>query len=139
MKSRFLEDAAKSSFSAEKKNNVKVISGSVVSGANSGSVVSGLASPPPSPSRRRSSGRETAPDGVRSGVAKEMQLALLRDAEEREKNIRRTPVDIPLEGARRGRLRAKEAFEKGIVDREEDQDQEEDGQHDRRLFLGERG
>ena len=64
-----------------------------------------------------------------------MQMALLRDADERQKNIRRTPVDIPLEGARRGRIRAKEAFEKGVVvDRKEDHDEDDDD--DQLLFMG---
>jgi len=66
-------------------------------------VRSGVSSSPPLERRRQTS----------SGIAKQMQMALMQDAESRQKNIKKTPIDFPHEAAKGGQLKAKRTFEMG--------------------------
>ena len=62
-----------------------------------------------------------------NGIAKQMQMALIQDAESRQKNIRKTPIDFPTDAVKGGRVRAKAAFEKGEWNNQADDEGEKEG------------
>ena len=66
-----------------------------------------------------------------SGIAKQMQMALMQDAESRQKNIKKTEIDFPLDAiGKGGQIKAKANFEKGPNGRNslgEEAEEEENG------------